>query len=127
MADRYSARGTPATSVDLEQERRSQTPCHVHAVTREHDTCCAGSHGGNLPHADSRHTDALVQAAYSPGAASSSAAHARDDGEMAATDTVRTRIHIRQMDCPTEETLIRSKLHKIVPPNDSSSTCCNVY
>ncbi|MEJ2768146.1 heavy metal translocating P-type ATPase [Mycetohabitans sp. B46] len=115
MADRYSARGTPATSVDLEQERRSQTPCHVHAVTREHDTCCAGSHGGNLPHADSRHTDALVQAAYSPGAASSSAAHARDDGEMAATDTVRTRIHIRQMDCPTEETLIRSKLHKIVP------------
>ncbi|MCF2133748.1 heavy metal translocating P-type ATPase [Mycetohabitans sp. B7] len=115
MVDRHFARSPQATSVDIEHERRSQAPCHAHATTREHDTCCASPHTGNRSHADICHADAVTQAAYSPGADSSSAARARDGDEMAATDTVRTRILIRQMDCPTEETLIRSKLHMIVP------------
>ncbi|WP_410174906.1 heavy metal translocating P-type ATPase [Mycetohabitans endofungorum] len=117
MVDRHFARGTQATSVDIEHERRRQAPCHAHTATREHNTCCAGPHTGNRSHADICHADADAdaQAAYRPGADSSSAARARDGDEMAATDTVRTRILIRQMDCPTEETLIRSKLHTIVP------------
>lgn len=115
MIDRHCAKDTQATSVDTGHQRCAQASCHTHAAPREHDTCCAGPHTGNRPHADVCHAAARARAASSPGADSSSAAHARDGGEIAASDTVRTQIRIQQMDCPTEETLIRSKLHKIVP------------
>ncbi|EKS72759.1 heavy metal-translocating P-type ATPase [Burkholderia sp. SJ98] len=98
--------------LDLQEQSPHAQGKHDHQADHQHGH--DHSHGGGRPHAHAHtNADEHLHAAHDHGDSCCSAAPTSFQalaGTVAAGDSIRTQMRILQMDCPTEEALIRKKL-----------------